>query len=72
MCVALEAHQCYFGDMLVPRYFRVPAEKPWPEDTWGLHLGNRVRNIRYGLAYMQPDHVARLDAMGFYEAEEHL
>ena len=72
VCVALEAHQSYFGDMLVPRYFCVPAEGPWPEDTWGLHLGNRVRNIRFGLAYTQPKHVARLDAMGFYEAEEHL
>ena len=51
---ALRAHNEVFGDMLVPRYFIVPTESPWPESTWGMQLGNRVRNIRAKCAYNRP------------------
>ena len=51
---ALKIHDKIFGDMLVPRYFRVPFEEPWPARTWGMQLGNRVRNIRAKSAYNKP------------------
>lgn len=51
---ALQAHNEVFGDMLVPRYFKVPREIPWPESTWDMQLGNRVRNIRAKCAYNKP------------------
>jgi hypothetical protein len=50
----LKVHQNVFGDMLVPRYFVIPAEDPWPKECWGLQLGNRVRNIRAKTAYNKP------------------
>jgi len=50
----------------VPRYFQVPSEEPWPRETWGIHLGNRVRNIRFGRAYSRPEHVAHLEDIGFF------
>lgn len=51
---ALKAHNEVFGDMLVPRYFIVPREDPWPMSAWDMQLGNRVRNIRSKCAYNQP------------------
>jgi len=60
---ALQVHDELYGDMLVPRYFVVPSEEPWPTDTWGLQLGNRVRNIRQRRAYNKPRyHQILLDA----------
>ena len=66
VCDALLVHQELFGDMLVPRYFKVPAEEPWPLKSWGMHLGNRVRNIRTGTAYTQQQHHDLLHSIGFY------
>ena len=60
---ALQVHDQLYGDMLVPRYFVVPSEEPWPSETWGLQLGNRVRNIRQRRAYNKPRyHQILLDA----------
>jgi hypothetical protein len=62
---ALRVHDDLFGDLLVPRYFIVPGEEPWPKKTWGLQLGNRVRNIRAKRAYNTPDFHAKLNDIGF-------
>ena len=62
---ALQVHDQLYGDMLVPRYFVVPSEDPWPLDTWGLQLGNRVRNIRQRRAYNKPRYHQILIDAGF-------
>jgi hypothetical protein len=64
--VALLAHYELFGDYLVPRYFVVPQDDPdWPRATWGLSLGNRVRNIRSYSCYNEPTYRKKLDNIGF-------
>lgn len=62
---ALQVHDQLYGDMLVPRYFFVPSEEPWPPETWGLQLGNRVRNIRQRRAYNKPHYHQILIDAGF-------
>ena len=62
---ALKAHDNLFGDMLVPRYFIVPSEEPWPLCVWGMQLGNRVRNIRAKTAYNKPHYHQTLIDLGF-------
>jgi hypothetical protein len=62
---ALKAHDNLFGDMLVPRYFIVPSEEPWPVCVWGMQLGNRVRNIRAKTAYNKPHYHQILIDLGF-------
>ena len=62
---ALKAHDNLFGDMLVPRYFIVPSEEPWPDTVWGMQLGNRVRNIRAKTAYNKPHYHQILIDLGF-------
>jgi hypothetical protein len=69
---ALKVHNDLFGDMLVPRYFVVPSEEPWPESTWGMQLGNRVRNIRAKSAYNQPRFHKILEESGFLMSLEHV
>jgi hypothetical protein len=69
---ALKVHDNLFGDMLVPRYFIVPSEEPWPEPTWGMQLGNRVRNIRAKSAYNQPRFHKILEESGFLMSLEHV
>lgn len=62
---ALIAHDQYFGDMLVPRYYRIPESEPWPREVWGMHLGNRVRNIRHRRSYTGPKYHKMLEKIGF-------
>ena len=62
---ALKAHDNLFGDMLVPRYFIVPSEEPWPVCVWGMQLGNRVRNIRAKTAHNKPHYHQILIDLGF-------
>lgn len=69
---ALKVHDDLFGDMLVPRYFTVPSEEPWPEPAWGMQLGNRVRNIRAKSAYNQPRFHKILEESGFLMSLEHV
>ena len=69
---ALKVHDDLFGDMLVPRYFIVPSEEPWPEPAWGMQLGNRVRNIRAKSAYNQPRFHKILEESGFLMSLEHV
>jgi hypothetical protein len=35
-----------FGHCDVPNSFVVPHESPWPEEAWGLRLGETVMNMR--------------------------
>jgi len=62
---ALQAHFEVFGDFLVPRYFVVPHEDPWPREAWGMQLGNRARNIRYYGAYSDAESRLILREIGF-------
>jgi hypothetical protein len=64
---ALLAFQEVHGDLEVPQAFVVPSEAPWPEEAWGMKLGNRVNNIRIREDYVKhhPDRRSGLDALGF-------
>jgi hypothetical protein len=62
---ALKTHDEFFGDLLVPRYFTVPDEEPWPRETWGMPLGHKVRNIRYRGAYSSSANRKQLREIGF-------
>jgi hypothetical protein len=47
--VTLLVYKHLNDDMLVPQRFVVPANDiTWPEETWGMKLGNVVMNIRAG------------------------
>ena len=65
---ALQAHFEVFGDFLVPRYFVVPYEDPWPREAWGMQLGNRARNIRYYGAYSDAESRLILREIGFFSS----
>ena len=64
---SLLAYQGVHGDLQVPRPFAVPSEAPWPEDAWGMKLGERVHNIRSLEQHVKhhPERRAELDALGF-------
>ena len=57
------------GDMQVPYAFVVPLSAPWAEETWGMRLGETVRNIRSQGQYLKGEDAAErrawLDEMGF-------
>jgi hypothetical protein len=63
---ALQAFAQQYGHCDVWQDFVVPSADPWPEDSWGLKLGDTVKNIRRG-AYDAHAQAARkeLDALGF-------
>ncbi|EQC42305.1 hypothetical protein SDRG_00044 [Saprolegnia diclina VS20] len=64
--LALEAYRTLHGDLRVPHLFVVPDLNPaWPKDTWGLHLGFHVSNIRTGRIKCSDETRAKLDALGF-------
>ena len=63
--LALDAHNRLYGDFSVPRYFSVPCDESWPVQTWGMQLGNRVRNIRYSGAFQDAQSRAALEKIGF-------
>lgn len=43
MC--LELYDRLFGDTKIPIYWKVPRKKPWPEEAWGLQLGELVSSM---------------------------
>jgi hypothetical protein len=44
---ALQRYQALYGTADVPLHFEVPTDDTqWPESTWGLKLGQRVKAIR--------------------------
>jgi hypothetical protein len=55
------------GDLNVLRPFVVPSEEPWPEESWGLKLGQVTNKIRSRSAYIRthPDRRQQLEDMGF-------
>jgi hypothetical protein len=67
VCAALLAYREVHGDLEVSNAFVVPSEAPWPEEAWGMKLGDRVRNIRGSEQYVKhhPERRAELDALGF-------
>jgi hypothetical protein len=64
---ALLAYQEEHGDLEVTRAFVVPSEAPWPEEAWGMKLGQRVNNIRASEHFVndRPERRAELNALGF-------
>jgi hypothetical protein len=64
---ALSAYQQVHGDLEVSAAFVVPSEVPWPEEAWGMKLGQRVNDIRSSGDYVKhhPERRAELDALGF-------
>ena len=68
LLVGLDAYKAQFGNLRVPTRFKVPVgDAAWPEETWGLRLGNKVAGIRSQGKYVSHDESRRelLDAMGF-------
>ncbi|CAH0480558.1 unnamed protein product [Peronospora belbahrii] len=63
---ALEVFSSKYGHCDVWQDFVVPSDESWPKDSWGLKLGDTVKNIRRG-AYDTQIQAARkdLDALGF-------
>ena len=64
---SLLAYQEVHGDLDVPQRFVVISEAPWPEEAWGMKLGDRVSKIRGYEVYVKhhPERRAELDALGF-------
>jgi hypothetical protein len=64
---ALLAYKEVHGDLQVPYVFVVPSEAPWPEEAWGMKLGQRVDKIRNAEQHVkhQPERRAELDSLGF-------
>ena len=64
---SLAVYKEMHGDLGVPAAFVVPSEAQWPEEAWGLKLGDRVKTIRCHEIYVKhhPERHAELDAMGF-------
>ncbi|KAG9404840.1 hypothetical protein AC1031_005049 [Aphanomyces cochlioides] len=62
--MALETFKAIHGHVVVPRTFQVPSNDPqWPVNTWGMHLGVLVSNLR---TRDQPqDKRRQLNALGF-------
>ena len=42
---ALRVYKEVHGDLQVPSAFVVPSQAPWPEEAWGIQLGERVSNM---------------------------
>ncbi len=64
---SLHVYKELHGDLEALSDFVVPSEAPWPEDAWGIKLGNRVLSIRSNEIYVKdrPDRVAELNRIGF-------
>jgi hypothetical protein len=61
---ALQTYEDLHGDMIVPATFVVPTnDTTWPEESWGLNLGNVVSNIRLEESYVK--NRADLESIGF-------
>ena len=60
---ALLMYKSLHGDLLVPRSFVIPSGSDWPEDLWGMKLGEAASNIRNKRCYSQ--YRAQLEEMGF-------
>jgi hypothetical protein len=62
--LALDIYKRLYGDLLVPSKFMVPEDdSAWPNEIWGMRLGESVSRIRSDNAY--EDHREELVAMGF-------
>ena len=66
LLIVLQVHYDLFGDLLVPRYFKVPPELPWPVFSWGWQLGNRMRNIKVRRAYNESRYHLMLEDIGYF------
>ncbi|RHY91688.1 hypothetical protein DYB37_004945 [Aphanomyces astaci] len=56
--LALRTHERLHGHLRIATKFKVPCGDPhWPKDTWGLHLGSLVTQIRHRAVAMAIDQV---------------
>jgi hypothetical protein len=65
---ALTVYKEEHGGLNVTREFVIPSSAPWAEETWGMHLGSIVHNIRAHGHYLSDDKPERkewLDEIGF-------
>jgi hypothetical protein len=64
---ALATHKQIYGNMAVKQRFVVPKGEEWPEETWGMKLGNTVKNIRSSNYFVDgnPERRQWLDDEGF-------
>ena len=60
---ALRRYKELFGDVVVSRFFVVPATPEWPERLHNLHLGCLLREVKRGKSHVA--HRPELAAMGF-------
>ncbi len=65
---ALLRYKELHGHMRVTRSFVVPWSRDWPEELWGLRLGNLVDMIRRGRSHK--DKKKELEAAGFDFAKQ--
>ena len=64
--LALQTYNIIYGNVEVPREFVVPVnDSAWPEEVWGMNLGDRVNNIRNGTTSVNGEQRSQLDALGF-------
>ncbi|KAG5178760.1 hypothetical protein JKP88DRAFT_350169 [Tribonema minus] len=64
---ALMMYRDLNGTLDVPQSFAVPGEAPWPEEWWGMKLGQSVASIRSTGTFIKahPARRAMLEAEGF-------
>ena len=60
---ALRHYKELHGDMRVPQMFHVPWSAEWPQEFWGLWLGDVVHSVRRGRLY--EDKHEELEDAGF-------
>ncbi|OQR91160.1 hypothetical protein THRCLA_09087 [Thraustotheca clavata] len=66
---AIEAYRINYGHVKIPRKFVVPASDDWPQDTWGLKIGEYLPYMR---AETRLDRMAQLEALGISLAKPRL
>jgi hypothetical protein len=67
---ALSKYKEIYGNLLVKQCFTIQnGVDEWPEDTWGLKLGQIVKGIRSG--HSCKDNRAELEEMGFNFTSQH-
>jgi hypothetical protein len=63
---ALQRYKSIYGDLQVPQKFVCPIEDPdWPNECWGLPLGQRVKKIQCRESFSDEYCVNKLKSIGF-------
>ena len=62
---ALHRYKDIQGHLLVPQSYVIPEINCYPNNLWGLRLGDRVKAIRQAASYSSLEYSSVLDRMGF-------